>query len=245
MRPATRILESGSSIVDKAVVLLSGGLNGAVAAATMREQYELYPLFIAYHQRAMRREAEAFEAQCTHLGVKHHWRAELSHFKQVGGSAIVDTKRDVEDATALDTGVPATFVPMLLPTLLNTAAAFAQRIGARVLVTGISEAIDQPPPGRAVMYPDQRREFIYSYQYMLDAALPDRQRIRVETPVIDFQRREIVRLGARFKVPFDSTWSCYLGDSQPCCACYGCASRAVGFAEAREPDPLLLTMQEN
>ncbi len=90
------------------------------------------------------------------------------------------------------------------------------------------------------MYPDNRREFILNYQYMIDSAMPERTQIKIETPLIDFSRTEIVKLGQRLKVPFESTWSCYEGGEAPCGKCFGCASRASGFLQAAIPDPLIL-----
>ena len=226
--------------MDKAIVLLSGGLNSAVAAATLADTHQLHMLFASFGQQSQEREVAAFESLCTHFHSQHHWRVELSHFKQVGGNATVDPKREIEDAQALDNDVANTFVAMLLPTLLDVAASFAFRIGANHIVMGVSEALNEPGPGVGVMYPDNRREFIMNYQYMIESAMPERTQIKIETPLMDFSRTEIVKLGQRLKVPFESTWSCYEGGEAPCGKCFGCASRASGFLQAAIPDPLIL-----
>ena len=226
--------------MEKAIVLLSGGMNSAVAAASMAETHILHLLFANLHHRPLARESEAFDRLCRHFKVKHHWRVDLSHFKQVGGNAFVDPKRDIEDALTLEDDIAGTFVAGLMPTLLDVAASFAFRIGARHIVTGLSEALNEPGPGVGVMYPDNRREFILNYQYMIESAMPERTQIKIETPLMDFSRTEIVKLGQRLKVPFESTWSCYEGGEAPCGKCFGCASRASGFLQAAVPDPLIL-----
>ncbi len=226
--------------MDKAIVLLSGGLNSAVAAASLADTHQLHMLFAGLGQQPQEREVAAFESLCTHFHSQHHWRVELSHFKQVGGNALIDPKREIEDAQDLDNDVANTFVAMLMPTLLDVAASFAFRIGASHIITGLSEALNEPGPGVGVMYPDNRREFIMNYQYMIEAAMPERTKITIETPLIDFDRAEIVKLGQRFKVPFESTWSCYVGGDEPCGKCFGCVNRAGGFLQAAIPDPLIL-----
>ena len=226
--------------MEKAIVLLSGGLNSAVAAASLARTHQLHLLFADFQQRALSPELRAFETLCSHFSAQHHWRVELSHFKQVGGNAVVDRNRDIEDALSLEHDVASTFVAGLMPTLLDVAAGFAYRIGARHIITGLSEALSEPGPGIGMMYPDHRREFIMNYQYMIESALPQRTQITIETPLMDFTRTEIVKLGQRFKVPFESTWSCYEGGEEPCSKCFGCANRASGFLHAAVPDPLVV-----
>jgi 7-cyano-7-deazaguanine synthase len=226
--------------MEKAIVLLSGGMNSAVAAASLAETHDLHMLFADLRHRPLTREMEAFDRLCHHFEVQHHWRVELSHFKQVGGNAYVDPTRDLEDASTLDHDVAGTFVAGLIPTLLDVAASFAFRIGARHIVTGLSEGSDIPGPDVGVLYPDNRREFIMNYQYMIDSALPEKTQIKIETPLIDFSRAEIVKLGGLLKVPFESTWSCYEVGEAPCGKCFGCARRAGGFLQAAIPDPLIM-----
>ncbi len=225
--------------MEKAVVLMSGGLNSAVAAATLRDTYDLHFLFANFWQRPLNHELRAFEKLCEHFAVRHQWKIDLSHFKQVGGNALVDPKRSIEPAAALAHDIASTFVPALIPTLLDAAVPFAFRIGARHIVCGVSEIPPDPGPGRSALYPDNRREFFLNYQYMLETALPEKTRMTVDTPLIDFDRGEIVKLGSRLGVPFEATWSCYHDGETPCGSCYGCVNRGSGFQNAATPDPLL------
>ncbi|MCG3137836.1 MAG: 7-cyano-7-deazaguanine synthase [Phycisphaerae bacterium] len=225
--------------MERAIILLSGGLNSAVALASLRQTYEQFPLFVNLYQRPAEREARAFEQLCAHFEASHNWTVELSHFKQVGGNAYVDPQKKVESVEQLGKDIAGTYVAMLMPTLLDIAATFAFRVGAQHIVVGLSEAINQPEPGISVLYPDNSRGFIFNYQHMLETALPRRTRLTVQTPLIDFDRREIVLLGQRCKVPFELTWSCYQNSEQPCGRCFGCVSRATGFIAAQLPDPLV------
>ncbi len=228
--------------MEKAVVLLSGGMNSAVAAASLNDKYELYMLFVQFHQRPGLREQECYQQLCNHFQVRHHWKVEFSHFRQVGGNAFVDPKQRLPEALELTHDVAETFVPALLPTLFDAAAAFAYRLGAGHLVTGVSENLTEPSPGVAVMYPDHRREFLDNYQYMLASALPERRKVDLLSPLVDFSRTEIVKIGARLGVPFEHTWSCYDGGESACGKCFGCVSRAGGFLEAGIADPLLVSV---
>lgn len=213
-------------------------MNSAVAAAAAAQHSELYMLFVNLAQRPLERELAAFERLCRHYRAQRVWKAELSHFKQVGGNAWIDPVRPVPKAGEFERDVAATFVPGLMPALLSVAASFACRIGAVRIVTGLSEALDEPPPGSAVLYPDHRAEFVRCFQNMLELALPPRTPLVIDAPVIDLTRAEIVKLGTRLAVPFEHTWSCYHAALRPCGQCFGCVSRTTGFLQAATVDPL-------
>lgn len=56
--------------------------------------------------------------------------------------------------------------------------------------------------------------------------------IRIVTPLIRKSKAQIIRLGKRLGVPFQKTWSCYVGGRRPCGLCDSCRIRAKGFLEA-------------
>ena len=62
---------------------------------------------------------------------------------------------------------------------------------------------------------------------------------RVETPIIDKSKADIVKMGLDLQAPLELTWSCYLGNATPCGSCDSCILRAKGFQEAGVPDPAL------
>ena len=51
-------------------------------------------------------------------------------------------------------------------------------------------------------------------------------------------KADIVRKGEELGVPWELTWSCYLGGSQACGICDSCQLRLKGFREAGVKDPL-------
>ncbi|MCB1169947.1 MAG: 7-cyano-7-deazaguanine synthase, partial [Leptospiraceae bacterium] len=64
--------------------------------------------------------------------------------------------------------------------------------------------------------------------------------IRIETPLIDLKKSEIIALGMKLGVDYSLTSSCYQPDSEgkPCGRCDSCRLRALGFHEAGYSDPL-------
>jgi len=221
-----------------AVVLMSGGVYSAVTACVAKEEYELALLHVSFGQRCEERERRAAEEIAGHLKAPHTLVTELPFVAQVGGNARVDRKIPIEDAAAIGPHVPNTFVPGLMPSMLGIATGWAAQLRAERIFVGVTETIAiASQPGRT-LYPDYRREFFQRYGYLLETALPERIKVKVEVPLIDFSHKDTVLLGLRLKTPFHLTWSCYRNDDEPCGTCYGCAVRSQAFAAAGAVDPL-------
>jgi len=226
--------------MDKAVILVSGGINSAVAAAVAREQYAPALLHVTWTHRAAEREKLAFEQVAARLSAEATLTVDLTSQTIFGNNARVSKRQVIEDATTLGHKTPATFVPGLLPSMLGLAAAWAGTIGARRIILGISEDHDAFGPPISELYPDHRIEFLQTYNLMLRYASSAKHPLELEAPLVELSRSEVVQLGHRLNVPFDLTWSCYAGNSTPCQRCHPCTTRAAGFLKAKIPDPLLL-----
>ena len=226
--------------MDRAVVLLSGGINSAVATAVAREQYEPWLLHVAWGHRTAEREFAAFEQLAAALRIERTMLADLSCMATFGGNARVSKRQAIDDANALGKDTPATFALGLMPAMLSLAAAWAGSIGARRIIVGTGEDYGLPGPTLSALYPDYRHEFVQVFNLMLEYAKPANKELAVEAPLIDLSRPEVIKLGNRLNVPWEKTWSCYRNTDAPCNRCLGCANRSNGFLRANLPDPLLL-----
>jgi len=226
--------------MDRAVVLLSGGINSTVAAAIVREQCELALLHVAWGHRTAERELAAFQEIAEILKAEQNFVAELSCMAMIGGNARVSRRMAIEDTNAVGRGTPATFAFALLPTMMSAAAAWAASIRARRIVIGISEDHGTGPTPIGKLYPDRHRDFVQAFNLMLQYAKPADRDLVVEAPLIDLTRAEVIKLGHRLKVPFETTWSCYANNNNPCHRCIACTTRQMGFLQAGVPDPLAL-----
>lgn len=229
---------------DKAVILTSGGINSAVAAAVAKEQYDAALLHIAWGHRAADRELVAFEQTAAALKIDKTMVAEMSSLAMFGGNARVSRRIAVEDAVTLGAETPATFMLGLMPSMLSVAAAWAGAIGATKIVVGISENHDVPGPAISELYPDRRREFLQSFNLMLQYSKPTNRPMLADAPLFDLSRAEVIRLGERLGVRYENTWSCYRNSDTPCGRCHPCTTRAAGFMRSGIPDPLLLKIAQ-
>lgn len=84
-------------------------------------------------------------------------------------------------------------------------------------------------------YPDCTPEFIGS---MANAIYTGTYyAVRLHTPLEWLTKAEIVTLGERLEVPWDSTWSCYKGEEKHCGTCPTCRARKDAFVIAKAHDP--------
>ena len=222
---------------NKAVVLLSGGLDSATAAALAREQgFTLHALTVHYGQRHLV-ELEAARQVASALQVVEHRTLQLD-LRAWGGSALtadlaVPPARLNEEAC---NEVPITYVPARNTVLLSLALGYAEVIGASAIFIGVS-AVDYSG------YPDCRPEFIEAFERLATLATKagvEGHPIRIHAPLIHLTKAQTIREGLRLGLDYALTHTCY--DPTPagvaCGRCESCALRRRGFAEAGVPDPV-------
>src|SRR6516225_3677958 len=115
----------------KAVVLLSGGIDSATAAAIANQQgFELHALSFLYGQRHQR-ELESAKKLVAFLKLASQ-RVITFDLRSIGGSALTDGIEVPKGRpeTEIARGIPITYVPARNTIFLAFALAFAERIEA-------------------------------------------------------------------------------------------------------------------
>ena len=216
----------------KAVVLVSGGLDSAtVLALATASGARCYALTFDYGQRhrveldAARRVAQAQRA-ADHRVVK-------LDIAWMGGSALTDAAIPVPQE--FSAGIPMTYVPARNTVFLSIALGWAEVLGAADIYIG-ANAVDYSG------YPDCRPEFIQAFERLANLATRtgvEGRGFRVQAPLMQLRKHEIIREGVRLGVDFSLTLSCYDPDAVglACGHCDSCRLRAQGFAEAGVTDP--------
>jgi len=218
---------------QKAVALISGGMDSAVAAALTKEQgKQIYAISFDYGQRH-RIELDAAKKVAARLEAIEHKivRVEL---EALGGSALTDRTQIRKNGLAPE--IPATYVPARNIVFLAIALAWAETIQAGTIVIG-ANAVDFSG------YPDCRQEFMEAFQKTAETGTKAGKQGRapmIYAPLMNMKKAEIVKQGMRLGVDFGITTSCYDPEpkGKPCGKCDACRLRAKGFAEANCKDPL-------
>ena len=219
---------------NRAVVLLSGGMDSCVCAALAVRDHNTAAVHVSYRQLTEERERRSFENICDRLGIRDRLLVRNDALRAIGGSALTDSSIAVPEAHAIDaSGVPVTYVPFRNAHFLAVAVSWAEVLGAEKIYIG---AVEPDSSG----YPDCRPEYYRAFNDVVKAGTKDGT-IRVVTPLIAMRKAEIVRLGLELSAPFDLTWSCYQREDRACGVCDSCALRARAFREAGAEDPIPYT----
>ncbi|MBN1277394.1 MAG: 7-cyano-7-deazaguanine synthase QueC [Deltaproteobacteria bacterium] len=225
------------SIIKKAVVLSSGGIDSTTAMAIAKQEgFSIYSLSFNYGQRHSF-ELESARRVAAFFKVEEHMILDID-LRKIGGSSLtaeidVPKKRPAQEMTQ---GIPVTYVPARNTIFLSYALGWAEVLECGDIFIGVT-AVDYSG------YPDCRPEYIEAFEKMANlatkAGVENRTRLKIHTPLIQMTKSEIIRCGSELGVDYSMTHSCY--DPSPegyaCGSCDSCLFRKKGFTEAGIPDP--------
>ena len=223
-------------MIKKAVCLISGGVDSCVTAYYAKnEGYEIYALTIDYGQRH-KKEIECARKIASSINARDHIVLDIDLGK-FGGSSLVDKSIVLEKDHSLEEigkTIPSTYVPARNTVFLSIALAYAESIGAEAIFIGAT-AMDYSG------YPDCRSKYIKAFQKMADLATKkgvEGKTVKIEVPLLRMSKAEIIAEGQKLGIPFEKTWSCYLGNRKACGRCDSCLLRLKGFKEVGAKDPI-------
>lgn len=219
---------------ELAIVLVSGGMDSALTAAYAAKKYDLAFLHINYGQKTEKRELKAFNGIARNYKVKKRLVVDIRYLREIGGSSLTDTHIKIEKANLKKAAlkiVPNSYVPFRNANILAIATSWAEVIGAKHIYIG---AVEEDSSG----YPDCRKDFFDAYNKMIEKGTKPETKIKIETPIINLSKKEIVLQSVKMKSPIHLTWSCYKSNTKACGECDSCALRLRGFQLAKIEDPI-------
>jgi len=224
---------------DRAIILLSGGLDSMTAAAWGKaNSYELFALTIHYNQRH-RCELDAARRVGTFLQVSQHIVLDVD-LAVFGGSSLTSSDLEVQHNVPLEAigrEIPNTYVPARNTVFLSLALAYAETVSAGHIILGINAADYSG-------YPDCRPEYLDAFASMArlatKAGIEGALQLQFHAPLMTLSKREIIELGLSLGVDFSLTHTCYspTADNKSCGRCESCLLRLKGFQEAGIADPI-------
>ena len=214
-----------TQLKTKCLVLLSGGLDSAVALYwSIKKKYEVETLTFDYFRRS-KKEIEACIEISKFTNSKNR-RVNLGFLKEVD-----DSRKETNNSALLD--AESAYIPSRNLIFYGIAASFAEIGNDKYIVGGHNKNDGET-------FPDSSKEFFQLFNETATLGRVTGNRTgRVILPFANLDKSEVLKLGAKLKVPFELTWSCYTSSKKPCGKCLSCKLRAESFEKAGLVDPLL------
>ena len=221
----------------RAFCLLSGGIDSSTVLAIAVAAFgaaKVEAVSVNYGQRHQR-ELSAAKNVALHFAVQHN----IIYIEDMPRTALTDDTKEIPRVRYADIkGVSPSYVPFrngqFLAKMAARASAWcveqeqgsnyaADRSAVIYIGTHAEDAANDA-------YPDCRLDFIGA----MGAAIyiGTYHKVRVSAPLIESFKAEIITKGQALGVPWDLTWSCYLGAAQHCGTCPTCRARREGFQKA-------------
>ncbi len=217
----------------RAIAVLSGGLDSTVATAKFKDDYLIHALTFNYGQKSAEMEIKSASAVCLEIGAEHTV-IELPWLSELGGSALTSDAvvpeprvKDLDDKDISNEFARSVWVPGRNIVFTSIANSFAESSGAEIIIVGWDLE-------EAVTFPDNSKEFLNAFNNVLDVGSFDN--IKIEAPLIDMNKMDIVKLGNNIDAPLNLSYSCYKGFEEHCGVCESCMRRIRAFNRAGVED---------
>ena len=216
-----------------AITVLSGGLDSTVATATFKDDYKIHALTFDYGQRSAEMEIKSAHAVCEELGAEHTV-IKLPWLSELGRSALT-SNNDVPEpgikeldnmGSSIETALKV-WVPGRNIVFTAIANSFCESMGAEIIIVGWDLE-------EAATFPDNSKEFLKAFNNVLEVGSFDK--IKIEAPLIDMNKIDIVKLGNDIGAPMNLSYSCYKGFEDHCGVCESCMRKIRAFTDAKIED---------
>ncbi len=212
--------------MQKAVILLSGGLDSLVATRlAMQNAKVVAAINCDYGQRSRMREFEAASLMCAEWEIEL-MRIDLPWLGEMTATALVDRSRKLPTTSpdSLDEGAEAraksVWVPNRNGVFVAAAAALAESLSADTIVMGLNAE-------EAATFPDNSKDFMEASNAVL--SLSTLSGVRLESPTLQMTKLEIAKKFVELEIPPDNLWCCYEGGEKLCGRCESCARSVRAF----------------
>lgn len=228
--------------MKKALVLSSGGVDSTTCVGLAVERFgneNVSTVSIFYGQKHSK-ELDCANKIAEYYNVKHY-ELDLSGILKYSNCPLLSHSTEEvemgsyeEQITRKENGMVSTYVPFRNGLMLSSVAALALSIYPDDEVYIYLGAHADDAAGNA--YADTSKEFTDAMYKAIDVGTYNK--VKVEAPLINMNKGEVVKTGLAIGVPYQYTWSCYLGGDKACGKCGTCIDRLEAFKVNNTTDPI-------
>ena len=229
--------------MKKALVLSSGGVDSTTCVGIAVDRLgaeNVSTVSVSYGQRHVK-ELDCAEDVANHYNVKHY-TLDLSNVLQYSNCPLLaNSTEEIPEESYADQiakngeGKVATYVPFRNGLMLSAVASLAQSIYPDDEVDIYIGAHADDAAGHA--YADCSQEFTDAMNSAINIGTYGK--VKLDAPLVNLNKAEVVKWGIELNVPYELTWSCYEGGDKPCGKCGTCIDRANAFKANGIEDPAI------
>ena len=212
--------------MKKAISVMSGGLDCTVATSIISKDHEIHAITFNYGQKALEREVKASKAICNKMNWTHEvidlpWLANISNSSLNTDEEVPEpSAEDLDDLEKSNETASSVWVPASNAVFTSIALSYAESIGADTIIVGWNGE-------EGATFPDNSKEYMEKFNELIEEGSPEK--IRIEAPLINLNKEEIVELGVECGAPMELSYSCYKGREKQCGVCESCMRRKRAF----------------
>ena len=227
----------------RALVLSSGGVDSTTCVAIAIDKYgseNVQTVSISYGQKH-NKELKCAKDIAEFYGVKHYVLDLSQIFKYSNCPLLMTSSEEIKHKSYAEQieedgeCMVSTYVPFRNGLMLSAVASLAMSIYPEDDVDIFIGAHADDAAGEA--YADCSFDFVYAMNEAI--SLGTYKKVHVVAPLVDMNKKEVVKTGLALKTPYELTWSCYEGGDTPCGECGTCIDRIAAFEANGIPDPII------
>ncbi len=215
---------------DRALVMLSGGLDSATCLYWAKEKYsEVIAITFNYSGRLVQERRASVQLIKT-AGINKLIEIDLPFVKEAGDSSYYNARfKENPHSDAQE----SSYVPARNMIFYSIGAHYAEYLGAKWIIGGHNLH-------DAKFFKDASKRFIDKINMLFKEGclLCNDQAYQILLPLSRMNRKEIIRLAIKLKVPIELTWSCHREGAVHCGSCYACRQRLEAFDDLGLKDPV-------
>jgi 7-cyano-7-deazaguanine synthase len=223
---------------NKALVMLSGGLDSATCLYWAKEKYsEVIAVTFNYFGRLVQ-EKRASIRLVKAARISNLIEIDLPFIKEAGDSSSYYYNGHFKKNPSHSGTQESSYVPARNMIFYSICAHYAEYLGAKWIIGGHNLH-------DAKFFKDASKRFTDKINTLFreGCLLCNDQAYQILLPLAEMNRKQIIRLAIKLKAPIELTWSCHREGTIHCGVCYACRQRLEAFDDLGLKDPVFLSVK--